>query len=173
MELQIEARNLEMQPEWQEKIELEREKLIRHHAGQVLHLRLSIESTQHHRNPGFELRLVAAVPNDIEVVRRGGEKLMPLIVEAFDVLGLNLKERQRRLQKSVKLQEPERGSGEVGIIKRLYPYESYGFLVTLTGREIYFHENALKEELAEGDAVLFGEADGDKGPAAAWVRPSR
>ena len=44
-------------------------------------------------------------------------------------------------------------------------------------REIYFHENALKDipldQLAEGDEVAYGESLGDKGPQASWVRISR
>ncbi len=72
---------------------------------------------------------------------------------------------------------PEAG-GEIGaglgVIKRLSPYESYGFIVADDGREIYFHENALKDlvmdQLAEGDAVAFGVTEGHKGPQATWVR---
>ena len=62
----------------------------------------------------------------------------------------------------------------MGTIKSLFPYESYGFLMTLDGQEVYFHENALKDvtmaQLAEGDEVRFGEGEGDKGPTAAWVK---
>lgn len=49
MELKIEAKNLDMRKTWQEKIEGERDKLIRHYAGHVLHLRVTIEAT-----PGYK-----------------------------------------------------------------------------------------------------------------------
>lgn len=41
-------------------------------------------------------------------------------------------------------------------------------------RDIYFHENALKDvaldALSEGDEVMYGESQGEKGPQASWVR---
>ena len=37
MELKVEAKNLEMRDNWQEKIEEEKAKLIRHYANLVLH----------------------------------------------------------------------------------------------------------------------------------------
>ena len=90
-------------------------------------------------------------------------------------VGLQLKELQRKRRQSYKAQ-PEAvktDSGE-GVVKSIYPFESYGFIVTPQGREIYFHENSLKDismnQLSEGDGVKFGEAQGDKGPCATWVK---
>lgn len=61
-----------------------------------------------------------------------------------------------------------------GTIRKLSPHESYGFISTHDERDIYFHENALKDanmdELSEGDGVIYGETIGDKGPQASWVR---
>jgi cold shock CspA family protein len=60
------------------------------------------------------------------------------------------------------------------VIQKLSPVESYGFIVGQDAREIYFHENALKDvsldALAEGDEVTYAESMGDKGPQATWVR---
>jgi cold shock CspA family protein/ribosome-associated translation inhibitor RaiA len=175
MELQIEGRNLDIRSTWQEKIEEERARLDRHHPGLVHHLRVSIEETSQHKAGGHEVRLVASVPNDTVVVKRKGETVRPLLVEAFDTLGLQLKELQRKRRQTSK--EPEAaaaGGSASGTIKSLFPYESYGFIMTMTGQEVYFHENALKDvgmgQLAEGDEVRFGEGEGDKGPTAAWVR---
>jgi cold shock CspA family protein len=97
------------------------------------------------------------------------------VVDAFNTLGLQVKEQQRKKRQSFKVQtEAAKNISGEGIVKSLYPYESYGFIVTPQGQEIYFHENALKDvsmsQLAEGDGVKFGEAQGDKGPCAAWVK---
>ena len=102
MELQIETRNLEIQKAWQEKIDEEKDKLIRHHAGLVQHLRVTIEDASQHKEGGYLLRLVASVKNDTMVVKRKGESIMPILVEAFDVLGLKLKEMQRKKRKNFK-----------------------------------------------------------------------
>ena len=176
MELQVEARNMGIRTSWQNKIEQEKERLIRHHPGMVHHLRVSFERTSHHKEGGYVLRLVATVPNDTLVVKRKGEDGGPLLVEAFDVLGMQLKEMQRRkkAQKRVKIQEYDFSKSNTATVKHVYPFESYGFLATLDGREIYFHENALKDlaldNLNEGDEVRFSESQGDKGPCASWIR---
>src|SRR5210317_1913709 len=175
MELQVEARNLEMRKVWQDKIDEEKARLNRHHAGFIHHLRVTIESTSSHREGGYDLRVIASIPNDIVVVKRKGEKVVPLLVDAFNTLGLQLKELQRKRRQSNKV-HPEAGKGASveGVVKSIFPFESYGFIVTPQGQEIYFHENALKDismnQLSEGDGVRFGEAQGDKGPCASWVK---
>ena len=174
MELKVEARNVELKKGWQAKIDEEKEKLIRHYAGFVLHLRVAIEATTHHKEGGFEVKIVASVPNDTVVVSRKGEIVRPLLIEAFDVLSLQLKEKLRKRRKAQKQPEPFADTDSVGIVHKVSPHESYGFITTFDNREIYFHENALKnvaiDDLTEGDSVLFGESFGDKGPQATWVR---
>jgi cold shock CspA family protein/ribosome-associated translation inhibitor RaiA len=177
MELKIEARNVEMRKGWQSKIEEEKEKIVRHYASFVLHLRVTIEATSHHKEGGFEIKLIASVPNDTVVVTRKGESVRPLLVDAFDVLSLQLKEILRKKRKGQKGIELESNGDKYGIIQKLSPLESYGFITTSDEREIYFHENALKnvsmDELAEGDNVQYGETTGDKGPQASWVRVAK
>ncbi len=177
MELKIEARNVELRKGWQTKIEEEKEKLVRHYANYVLHLRVTIEATSYHKEGGFEIKLIASVPNDTVVVTRKGENVRPLLVEAFDVLSLQLKEILRKKRKDIKGMEQESLGDKYGIIQKLSPLESYGFITTSDQREIYFHENALKnvnmDELAEGDDVVYGETLGDKGPQASWVRVAK
>jgi len=174
MELQVEGRNVELRKSWQDKIEEERERLYRHHPGLVHNLRVTIEDTSSHKSGGFELRIVAAVPNDTVVVKRKGDSVKPLLVEAFDTLGTQLKELQRKRRQTSKEPEAALSKGGVGVIKSLFPFESYGFLVTSDGREVYFHENSLKDitmaQLGEGVEVRFGETEGIKGPQAAWVK---
>ena len=175
MELQVEGRNLEIRKVWQDKIDEEKARLEKHHAGFIHHIRVTIESTSSHREGGYELRIVATIPNDTVVVKRKGDKVVSLLVDAFNTLGLQLKEQQRKIRQSYKVQpEVAKSTGVEGVIKSIFPYESYGFIVTPQGKEIYFHENALKDvslnQLSEGDGVKFGEAQGDKGPCATWVK---
>ncbi len=177
MELKVEARNVELKKGWQMKIEEEKEKLLKHYASFVLHLRVSIEATTHHKEGGYEVKIVASVPNDTVVVTRKGEIVRPLLIEAFDVLTLQLKEILRKKRKSKKQTEAAVVSDSVGIINKVSPHESYGFITTFDEREIYFHENALKnveiDDLVEGDSVIYGESLGDKGPQASWVRVAK
>ena len=159
MELKVETRNLEMREGWQEKIEDEKTKLVRHYANFVLHLRVAIANTSNYKEGGYEVKLVASVPNDTVVVKRWGEKVYPLLVEAFDVLGMQLKEIQRKKQKHKNI----RGatvigeSNTIGIVKRLFPYESYGFIATPDSQEIYFHEPVILFQ--QGPAVPHTKPD--------------
>ncbi len=176
MELKVEGLNLKVRNSWHEKIQEEKKRLDRHHAGLLHNLRITIEQTSSHKEGGHEVRLIAGVPNDTVVVKRKGESVRPLLVEAFDTLGLQLKELQRKRRQSTQHQDVSGPDGGVGKIKTLSPYESYGFIIDQDGRDIYFHENSLKglamDDLAEGDIVSFGETSGDKGPQASWVRTS-
>ncbi len=179
MELKIEARNLDMRKGWLDKIEDEKEKLIRHYASLVLHLRVTIESTSAYKEGGNEVRLVASVPSGTVVVKRQGDKVRPLLVEAFDVLGMKLKEIVRKKQdhKGIKVQGAVLGGNGSGVIKRLFPHDSYGFIMTSDEQEIFFHENVLKDvgigDLKEGDSVMFGVTEGEMGPQATFVRAGK
>lgn len=176
MELKIEAKNLDLRQSWQDKIEEERNKLIRHYAGLVLHLRVTIEATPSHKEGGHEVRLVATVPNDTVVVKRGGESVRPLLVEAFDVLGLQLKEivKKKQNHKAAKVQGGPNDGRITGIVRKIFPEDAYGFIVTEDKLDVYFHANALRDvdmnDIAEGDEVFFAMGEGDKGPQATWVR---
>jgi cold shock CspA family protein/ribosome-associated translation inhibitor RaiA len=178
MELKVEGKNLDMRKGWQEKIEEERDKLIRHYANFVLHLRVTIEATPGYKEGGYEVHLIASVPQDTVVVKRWGEKVRPLLVEAFDVLGLQLKEIVRKKKnhkkkaKSVKTQGAVFDGNAPGTIRRLFP--DYGFIETPDEQEVFFHENSLKDlsfdDLNEGDTVIFAMEENEKGLQAIWVK---
>lgn len=177
MELKIEAKNLDIRKSWQEKIEEERNKLVRHYASLVLHLRVTIEATPGYKEGGYEVRLLATVPNDTVAVKRWGESVRPLLVEAFDVLGAQLKEIVKKRQNhkdSIKLQGAAVDGRASGIIRKIVADESYGFIVTDDKLDVFFHANSLKDitlgDLSEGDEVLFSMEEGDKGLQATWVK---
>jgi cold shock CspA family protein/ribosome-associated translation inhibitor RaiA len=177
MDLKVETRNLDMRAGWQEKIEEERDKLVRHYANFVLHLRVSIEATPGYKEGGYEVSIVASVPNDTVVVKRWGEKVHPLLVETFDVLGLQLKDivkkkHNHKHQASVKTQGGVPGGDTKGTVQRLF--DEYGFIMTLDDQEVFFHANALKDmamtDLQEGADVSLAMEEGAKGLQAVWVK---
>lgn len=173
MELKIEARNVELRKGWQDRIEEEKEKLVRFYPNFILYLRVSIEATTGRKEGGYEVKLVAGVPQDTVVVTRNADSVRGALTESFDVLTLQLKEIQRKKRSQQKVSAVENGES-VGLVHMLSPQESYGFIITSDNREVYFHENALKnitmDALSEGVSVVFGETRGDKGPQASWVR---
>jgi cold shock CspA family protein len=62
----------------------------------------------------------------------------------------------------------------MGLVSKLLPGEG-GFIRTPDGREIYFHEHAIRgatpAEMAVGARVEYAEEPGDEGPNAAFVKP--
>uniref|UniRef100_A0A7C5AMA9 HPF/RaiA family ribosome-associated protein n=1 Tax=Desulfobacca acetoxidans TaxID=60893 RepID=A0A7C5AMA9_9BACT len=170
-EVHIEDRNLEILPEWREKIEEELARLQRHTYDPILHARVELIGTSHHRHGAFEIHLVAAVPGETLTVSRQGEYVLPLIVEAFEVLDRRLREYLRRRHRQVKIHEEH---VHHGWIVKLFPQEDYGFLATPEGTEVYFHANALKKgeflHLKPGLKVAFGLEMGEKGLQATWVQ---
>ncbi len=171
LEIQIEGRNVEILPEWREKIEEELAKMQKHTYEQILHTRVTIVGTAHHHLGNFEMTMVASVPGRTITVTRQGEFVLPMIVEGFKALDRQLKDYSEFRQQKVKVHEE---FSQTGFIAKLFSDEDYGFIETPDGLEVYFHANALQkgdfEKLAEGMQVEFAQEKGEKGPQATWVR---
>jgi cold shock CspA family protein/ribosome-associated translation inhibitor RaiA len=171
-DVHIEGRNLAILPDWRDKIEEELARLQKHYHDPFLHARVAIIGTAHHRLGTFEIHLVVSIPGDTITIVRQGEMVMPLMVEAFDVLDRRLAEHSQIVQQQVK------AHGEVvqyGRVARLFPDEDYGFIESDEGLEVYFHAHAVKKgkfsHLRPGTQVKFAQEAGDQGPQAIWVQP--
>jgi cold shock CspA family protein/ribosome-associated translation inhibitor RaiA len=171
-DIHIEGRQVEILPEWRAKIEAELTRLQQHYHDPILHARVEIIGTSHHRLGAFEVHLVVNVPGDTITLMRQGDMVMPLVVEAFDALDRRLREHSELVQQKVKAHEEV---AEHGRVVRLFPEDDYGFIETADGLEVYFHAHALKKgkfsSLAPGTAVKFAQESGDRGPQAIWVQP--
>jgi len=172
LDVHIEGRHLEILPDWREKVEEELARLQKHYHDPILHARVEIIGTGHHRHGAFEVRLAASIPGDTITLIRQGELVLPLLVEAFDALDRRLAEHHHVLQQQVKAHEE---TVLLGRIARLFPGKDYGFIETEDGLEVYFHAHAVKKgtfsHLAPGMPVKFAQEPGEKGPQATWVRP--
>ena len=91
------------------------------------------------------------------------------IRDAFAAARRRLQDHERRLDGAVKVHEP----APHGRIARLFPDRGYGFIETSEGLEIYFHRNAVVndvfDDLSPGMEARFTETEGDKGPQASTV----
>jgi cold shock CspA family protein len=172
MDIHIEGRQVEILLEWRAKIEAELARLQKHYHDPILHARVEIIGTPHHRLGAFEVHLVVNVPGDTITLMRQGDLVMPLVVEAFDALDRRLSQHSQVVQQQVKVHAEV---AEHGRVARLFPEDEYGFIETADGPEVYFHAHALKKgkfsNLAPGTAVKFAQEPGDKGPQAIWVQP--
>ncbi len=170
-DLHIDGRNVAILPEWREKITSELAKLARHSFEPILHARVEIIGTGHHRHGAFEMHLVLGLAGQTLTVTRQGEYVLPLIVDAFKAMDRRLKEFSQVRQQKVKVHEEVALKGRVA---RTFPEEDYGFLETPEGTEVYFHAHALKnanlDTLPVGAKVEFAQEAGEKGLQATWVR---
>ncbi len=171
LDVHIEGRNLEILPEWREKITEELARLQKHYLNPILHARVELIGTAHHRHGVFEIHLAAGVPGDTITVIRQGEHVLPLIVEALDVLDRRLEEHSHIQQQKVKAHEEFVHHGRIA---RVFPEKDFGFIECTEGLEVYFHANAVKKglftSLTPGQQVKFAMEEGEKGPQATWVR---
>lgn len=139
-----------------------------------------VEKTQQHQRSGnpYQILIDIRVPPGHElVVKQGDEeqdmhKELPTIIrEAFSAARRQLKElveKQRKRTKTHPAQEM------AAVVSKLYPDEGYGFLRTVDGREIYFHQNSVVHEEFErleiGTGVRYVEQEGQEGPQASTVQ---
>jgi cold shock CspA family protein/ribosome-associated translation inhibitor RaiA len=97
-------------------------------------------------------------------------ELRQAIDDAFKAMGRRLQDYARRQRGDVKTHELSPRAR----VSKLVPAESYGFLETPGGREIYFHENSVVNggfrNLKIGTVVKFVEEKGEKGPQASTVK---
>ncbi len=132
----------------------------RHETGNQYHVRIDA------RVPGKEL-VVSQDPGDDP----SREDLSVALTSAFHAMERQLEDYARKQRGDVK--HPDVDS--VGRVRDLFLGEGYGFIESEDGREIYFHENDVREgdfeQLEKGTPVAFAEEPGEEGPQASAVRP--
>lgn len=127
-------------------------------SGNLYHVRIDVTV------PGREL-VVSRDPGDDEARRDP----VVAIEQAFSAMQRQLEEASREMRGETKTHAP----APRGRVVRLFPGEGYGFLETPEGREVYFHENAVRNggfsDLEVGSEVRFSEGRGIEGPQATVV----
>ena len=158
------------------------------------HVAVGVPHRHHKKGSAYHVRIEVTVPGGNIVVkhepslaaparqlrqgriqkrleRTASHKDLSLAIhDAFQIAGRRLQDYARRQRGDVKVHSPL----EMGSITRILPGESYGFLTSRDGREIYFHKNSVLKgqfsRLKEGTLVSFVEEEGEKGPQASTVR---
>jgi cold shock CspA family protein len=117
--------------------------------------------------PGAEIVVSRLPPEDAT-----NEDIVVAISEAFDTVRMRLLEHGRKRRAGLKPAEPP----PKGRVTKIFRGEGYGFVESVDGRELYFHQNAVQgkgfEALDVGQEVRFTEEMGDEGPQAAVVIPA-
>jgi RNA polymerase-binding transcription factor DksA/cold shock CspA family protein/ribosome-associated translation inhibitor RaiA len=133
---------------------------------------------KHHRKGNaLQVRVDVTYPGGEIIVSRAPERwadqsFTTVVGEAFDAARRQILEVVRRRHRNrVKLPEFDARAW----VARLLPEQSYGFLETVDGREVYFHRSSVLNDgfdrLTVGMEVSFVEAESENGPRASTVRP--
>lgn len=175
--LQITFRDMPPSPAVEAKIREKAARLDRF-AQHVMACRVIVEAPhrRHHQGKLYHVRVDLTLPGNELVVSRepaehqAHEDVYVAIRDAFNAAARQLEDYVRRQRGEIKRHEPPLH----GYVARLSPEESYGFIETPDGREVYFHRNSVLgqgfDRLSVGDKVQFVEELGEKGPQASTVR---
>ena len=139
--------------------------------------RVLVETAHRHQHQGrrYQVRIDITVPGgEIAITRdpsgnNSHEDVYVAIRDAFDSARRQLQEFVRRERGEVKVHDTARHAH----VFQLFPAQGYGFLRTADNRDIYFHENSLRDldfaHLDVGTEVVYAEEEGLEGPQATWV----
>jgi cold shock CspA family protein len=162
--------------------ELLRDRVLKHVAGledrfgRITACRVTVKApSEHHRTGGF-MRSIFVCPcrkgeRSMSATATADERHADLdfaINDAFKRARRRLQDQSRRLRGQVKAHEGQ----PIGTVTHLD--ETFGFLESSDGHEIYFHKNSVLNDrfsrLVPGSRVSFSEESGEKGPRASTVK---
>jgi cold shock CspA family protein len=146
----------------------------------IISCSVAVEQPHRSRTTGnpYRVRIAVRVPPEHEIVvtRNPGEPaaddtVIGAVNEVFETA-------YRRLRKLAQIQrnEVKRHSHQEAnaVVAKVFEKRGYGFLETVDGREVYFHQNSVMNDkfksLKQGDSVRYVEQEGEKGPQASTVR---
>jgi len=149
-------------------------------SDEIISCRVAVEAPQQHQRGGrpFRVRINLNVPPGHEVaVKReasGGtihDELPSVIRSAFDAARRKVQSLTEKKRGEVKTPVQEE---TMAIVARLFREDGYGFLKTLDGRDLYFHQNSVLkndfDRLEIGTGVRYEEEEGEDGPQASTVQ---
>lgn len=178
--LEIRYHGLSPSPALSEKISNKVEKLEKFF-NRITGCTVTVELPSQRKTKGNKFKVVIEleVPQEILVVNRASadasdhDDAYVAIRDAFEAMQRRLQDYvSKRLQHEGKQHYGESESSN-GSISRLVLEDGFGFIMTDSGEEIYFHENSILnddfERLNVGERVRFHAEDGDKGRKATSV----
>jgi len=158
--------------------ELARERIesLAHGHQDLIDVWVEVEPSSAHHRMGAERVSIRAQARGKTIVAHAEEaQLRPALRAALDRFDREvMRMRHKRLQR--RTAPPPSSPPHLGIVDRVFEDRGYGFLLSDSGEQIYFHQNALDDALSlgaleEGARVAFNYEAGDEGPQATIVTP--
>ena len=162
-----------LDPELREACEERLKRLAQNHSD-LIDVRISGDSTRHHRRGGRSVRITCLARGQQIVAARERESLGLALNEVLDDFERAVHElRKRRIgRRAERPPEPP----DLGVIDRCFRERDYGFALTDDGTQVYFHRNAVQgglsfDALEEGQRIALNIEAGEKGPQATAIVP--
>jgi cold shock CspA family protein len=140
---------------------------------------VAIERPQKHQRGGspYRVRVDTRVPPGHELVVKSAPmdsdmhtSLDSIIRETFKTLRRRLAELKEKQEGETK-RHPEQQTQ--AFVEKLFPDQGYGFLRTVSGEQLYFHQNSVISDdfdrMEQGTGVRYVATIGEKGPQATTV----
>ena len=144
---------------------------------EIMSCRAVVSTPQRRQQKGkhYHVRLEVSVPGkELVVNREPGDReahsdIYVSIRDAFNVMQRLLRDYSRQKQGMIK----QDVTSPHGHVSKLFHEEGYGFIETVGGNEIYFHQNSVLNnafgKLRIGMEVRYTEEEGERGPQASTV----
>ncbi len=175
--LEISWHQCEPSPAVEQRIRERARKLEQFYDG-IIGCRVAVEAPHRSKQHGnaLRIRIDVTVPGAELVVgrdpapNRNHEDINAAIRDAFSAMERQLREFGRMQRGEAKQHDTQMHA----VVRKLLHDGRYGFIESASGREVYFHENAVRGEggfdaLQVGDRVVYKEEVGDEGPQAMFV----
>jgi len=138
----------------------------------LIDLRITGRKTRHHLHGGQEVRITCQARGSEIVAARTRPDLGLALNEALDAFEREVHRLRGKRRDLSRTQPPQPPC--LGIVDRIFREESFGFILTDDGEQVYFHRNAVKEgldfdRLEEADRVGLNVEPGREGPQATTV----
>ena len=139
----------------------------------LIDVRITVRSSGHHKHGDKEVRIVCEARGKELVAARTRDDVGLALNEVLDAFEREV--RRLRDRRSDRRTEQPATPPHLGVIDRVFPDEDYGFVLTDSGEQVYFHRNAVHgaldfDRLGEGDRVSLNLEGGEDGPQATVVR---
>jgi cold shock CspA family protein len=138
----------------------------------LIDLRITGRRSGHHQHGDQEIRITCQARGRELVAARIRPDLGLALNECMDAFEREVHRMREKRRDMSRRGVPE--PPELGVVDRIFRAEGYGFILTDSGEQVYFHHNAVKEgldfeRLQEADRVALNFEAGEKGPQATTV----
>lgn len=161
----------DLDPQERTRIEARLEGLAEGH-DDLIDLRITGRKTRHHRHGGQEVRITCQARGTEIVAARTEPDLELALNEALDRFEREVRRLRSKRRDRSRERPPE--PPHLGVIDRISREDGYGFILTDSGEQVYFHRNAVQEgldfdRLEEAERVALNIEPGKDGPQATTV----